>query len=153
MEGTTPRMSGELHIEYEYSMGKAAAEFFAALRDRRMLGAACTSCERVAVPPKSFCEYCFVPVDRLVEVEQEGTIEAVTVVAFAVAGAPPPPYCVAYVRLGGATSSVANYVHGVDLGSGEELPVAAGIGSRVSVVFGDQPEGRVTDFWFEPLKR
>lgn len=143
-------MPGEIRIQYQYSMGRAAAAFFEALRTRRILGAECATCKRVSVPPKSFCEYCFVPVDRLIEVAPRGTIEAVTIVRFKVRDAPPPPYCVAYVRLDGATSSIANYVRGVEIADEAALPNKVAIGARVDVAFAPEPEGRVTDFWFQP---
>jgi uncharacterized OB-fold protein len=107
-------------------------------------------CGEVSVPPKSFCEPCFIPIEELVEVGSAGTIEAVTVVTAPFAGSPPVPYAVAYVRLDGATSSIANYVREVDLSDLEKLPAQLKIGAPVGVVFGDAPEGRVTDFWFEP---
>ena len=147
---TVGRMPGEIRVEYQYTMGHAATAFFAALRERRILGSKCASCARVSVPPKSFCEYCFVPIDDLVEVSSRGTVEAVTVVHFEVRDAPPPPYCVAYVRLGGATSSIANYVRGIDLGDEATLPAAVAIGAEVEVAFAPEPVGRITDFWFEP---
>lgn len=146
----TMRIPGEWRIPYNYTIGDFATSFFQALKERRILGCTCTSCDRVAVPPKSFCEYCFLPIKDLVEVGQQGVIEAVTVVTAPFAGSPPVPYAVAYVRLEGATSSIANYVRGADLSDLTTLPSALRIGSPVKVVFGDAGAGRVTDFWFEP---
>jgi uncharacterized OB-fold protein len=82
-----------------------------------------------------------------------GTIEAVTVVTAPFAGSPPVPYAVAYVRLDGATSAIANYVRGADLSDLEHLPEQLRVGAPVTVAFGDNPEGRVTDFWFEPAEQ
>jgi uncharacterized OB-fold protein len=148
---TTPiRIPGSWNIPYEYTIGTFASAFFDALKEHRILGCKCSKCGAVSVPPKSFCEPCFVPIEELVEVGSSGTIEAVTVVTAPFAGSPPVPYAVAYVRLEGATSSIANYVRRVDLGDLEELPAQLKIGARVDVVFGDAAEGRVTDFWFEP---
>jgi uncharacterized OB-fold protein len=148
---TTPaRIPGEWNIPYNYTIGTFASAFFDDLKRQRILGCRCARCERVAVPPKSFCEYCFAPVEELVEVGQTGTIEAVTVVTAAFAGSPPVPYVVAYVKLKGATSSIANYVRGVDLGDIDALPGEIRIEAPVRVVFTDDPQGRITDFWFEP---
>jgi uncharacterized OB-fold protein len=148
---TTPvRIPGSWNIPYEYTIGTFASAFFEALKGHRILGCKCPGCGEVSVPPKSFCEPCFIPIEELVEVGSAGTIEAVTVVTAPFAGSPPVPYAVAYVRLDGATSSIANYVHQVDLSDLETLPAQLKIGAPVGVVFGDTPEGRVTDFWFEP---
>jgi uncharacterized OB-fold protein len=151
---TTPiRIPGSWNIPYEYTIGTFASAFFEALKEHRILGCKCARCGEVSVPPKSFCEPCFVPVEDLVDVGSTGTIEAVTVVTAPFAGSPPVPYAVAYVRLDGATSSIANYVRAVDLSDLGQLPAQLKVGAPVTVVFGQQPEGRVTDFWFEPAEQ
>ncbi|MGH2662967.1 MAG: Zn-ribbon domain-containing OB-fold protein [Actinomycetota bacterium] len=153
MEKDVPRMAGEWHIEYKYSMGKAAAAFFAALREHRILGSRCGECGRVSVPPKAYCEFCFVEVSDLREVGPYGQIESATVVTAEFKGSPPVPYCVAFVQLDGASSSIANYVRGVDmdgLEDGGELPSEIHVGAKVRAVFAPEATGRVTDFWFEP---
>jgi uncharacterized OB-fold protein len=153
METTTVRIPGEWRIPYNYTIGNFAAAFFEALTAQRILGCECGTCGRVSVPPKSFCEFCFVPVTKLLDVGENGVIEAVTIVTAPFAGSPPVPYAVAYVRLDGATSSIANYIRGVDLPAEVfELPEEVRVGAPVHVVFTDTPteSGRVTDFWFEP---
>ncbi|MCW2830458.1 MAG: protein associated with acetyl-CoA C-acyltransferase [Aeromicrobium sp.] len=149
----TMRIPGEWRIPYNYTIGDFATSFFEALREKRILGCVCDTCGRVSVPPKSFCEFCFIPVTKLVEIGGDGTngtIEAITVVTAPFAGSPPVPYAVAFVRLEGATSSIANYIRGVDLPTDvQQLPDAIQVGAPVHVVFGDDLDGRVTDFWFE----
>jgi uncharacterized OB-fold protein len=148
---TTTRIPGEWRIPYNYTIGDFATSFFSALREKRILGCSCSKCGRVSVPPKSFCEFCFIPVTDLVEVGHNGTIEAVTVVTAPFAGSPPVPYAVAYVRLEGATSSIANYVYGVELPADVKvLPEELQVGAPVHVAFTAEPEGRVTDFSFRP---
>jgi uncharacterized OB-fold protein len=144
------RIPGEWHIRYNYTIGNFAAAFFEAIREKKILGSLCAETGEIAVPPKSFDERAFVPTDKLVDIGLDGTIEAVSIVTAPFAGSPPVPYAVAYVKLDGATSSVANYVRNVDLGDGESLPNDLRIGSPVHVVFTDEPAGKITDFWFEP---
>jgi uncharacterized protein len=144
------RMPGLWHIEYRYSIGEMAALFFNRIRDGVILGAACDGCDRVFVPPKGFCEYCFTRVERVVELSNQGTIEAATVVTAPFPGSPEVPYCIAYVRLGGATSSIANFVKGVALDHLDPMPEQIRVGATVSAVFADERAGRITDFWFEP---
>ena len=151
METSTPvRIPGEWHIPYSYTIGKYASAFFDGLRNKQIIGSWCEKTGEVSVPPKSFSESGFVPVDGVRPVGLTGTIQAVTIVTAPFAGSPDVPYAVAYVQLEGATSSVANYVRGVDLSDGTSLPAQLAIESPVHVVFKDEPEGRVTDFWFEP---
>lgn len=146
----TVRIPGEWHIGYQYTIGTFASAFFEGLRKGEILGSLCEQNGEVSVPPKSFNEQAFAPTDKLVKVGLTGTIQAITIVTAPFAGSPDVPYAVAYVQLQGATSSIPNYVHGVDLGDGTSLPAALQIGAPVHVVFAAQPQGRVTDFWFEP---
>jgi uncharacterized OB-fold protein len=146
----TLRIPGEWHIGYQYTIGTFASAFFEGLRKGEILGSLCEENGEVAVPPKSFNEQAFVPTNKLVKVGLNGTIEAVTIVTAPFAGSPEVPYAVAYVKLEGATSSIANYVYKVDLGDGTTLPAELQIEAPVHVVFSKEPKGRVTDFWFEP---
>jgi uncharacterized OB-fold protein len=151
METAPVRIAGEWRIPYNYTIGDFASQFFQALREGRILGCRCDSCGRVSVPPKSFCEFCFLPVTTLTDIGHSGVIEAVTIVTAPFAGSPPVPYAVAYVRLDGATAAIANYIRGVDLPEDvHELPAQVRIGADVHAVFSPEPDGRVTDFWFEP---
>ena len=143
-------LPGLWHIEYQYSIGEMASLFFTRLEGGVITGARCQQCARVSVPPKSFCEYCFCKITDTVEVELQGEIQAATVVTAAFPGSPPVPYCIAYVKLDGATSAIANFVRGVELSPDGTLPESIRVGSSVSVVFSDEREGRITDFWFEP---
>lgn len=150
MKQQVGRIPGLWHIEYQYSIGAMASAFFDRLKEGKIVGVCCESCDRVFVPPKGFCEYCFRPVEHLVELDGRGEIMAVSVVTTPFPGSPDVPYCVAYVRLDGATSSIANFVRGVDLGDGSAMPDSIRVGASVNVVFAQQPAGRITDFWFEP---
>jgi uncharacterized OB-fold protein len=144
------RIPGEWHIRYAYTIGEHASAFFEGLRRKEILGSRCGKTGDVAVPPKSFSEKAFAPITELVSVGLSGTIQAVTIVTAPFAGSPEVPYAVAYVKLDGATSSIANYVRGVDLADGTTLPEQLRIEAPVHVVFTQEPQGRITDFWFEP---
>ncbi|KKL59784.1 hypothetical protein LCGC14_2211840, partial [marine sediment metagenome] len=57
-------------IPYRHTAGQAASRFFRELKDnKRIMGVRCPSCHRVLVPPRSFCERCFEPIDEWVEVK------------------------------------------------------------------------------------
>jgi uncharacterized OB-fold protein len=151
-EGQTLRFPGVWHIEYQYTVGREAAAFFAGLRQRQVLGSRCDTCAQVAVPPKAFCERCFARVSDMVPVALTGTIAAATVVIAPFEGSPPVPYCVAYVTLDGANTAMANYVRDVVLPDEiVSLPPELAPGQRVEVRFADEPEGRLADFWFAPI--
>ena len=138
---------GKWDISYNYAAGKTVGHFLSQIRDHgKLWGIKCPKCERVLVPPRAFCERCFIPIDEWVELGNEGTVEAFTFVYEAFEGSPPPPYAIAYVRLDGASTALANFVDGVDLSDVDQAARDLNIGTRVQVVFDEKRQGRVTDF-------
>lgn len=67
-------------------------------------------------------------------------------------GLPAPPYAIAYVSLDGASTALLGYVRGVELSDVTAATAALAIGKRVRVYFDAQPQGQVTDYWFEPVE-
>jgi hypothetical protein len=73
--------SGEWNIHYDYAVGETATRFFLRLRDEgKIAGKRCPGCQAVLVPPRAYCERCFVKTEEWVDVGPEGTIEAFTIV-------------------------------------------------------------------------
>ncbi len=141
--------SGEWKIHYDYAVGETATQFFLRLRDQgKIAGKKCPSCQGVLVPPRAFCERCFVQTEEWVDVGPEGTIEAFTIVYEPFDGLPEPPYAVAYVTLDGATTAMANFVRALDLSDPEVAARQLAVGNRVEAVFADAREGAVTDFYY-----
>jgi uncharacterized OB-fold protein len=143
---------GKWEIPYMYSAGKTACTFFHKLKsDRKIFGTRCENCSRVYLPPRSFCEKCFVPIKDWVEAGSEGTVETYTIVLTKFEGFPDPPYIIAYVRLDGIDSCIANFISGIDMSDIERVKTTVHIGMKVKVAFKDNPEGRITDFEFQPV--
>ncbi len=143
---------GEWHIHYDYAVGNTAERFFTELRDNmKVYARRCPSCERAFVPPRAYCEKCFVRTTDWVEIGPHGVIEAFTIVYEPFDGLPTPPYAVAYVTLDGSSTAVANFVTGVDLTDPETAAAELAVGRRVVVAFAGQREGAITDFHFELL--
>ncbi|MEM0365721.1 MAG: Zn-ribbon domain-containing OB-fold protein [Acidilobaceae archaeon] len=64
---------------YSYSAGQALSEFLRGLREGRILGRLCPSCNRVLVPPRVYCEHCYTQTTEWVEVPGTGRVESVVV--------------------------------------------------------------------------
>jgi uncharacterized OB-fold protein len=146
----TPPLTIEGHwsFDYTYYAGQAASRFFAELRDKRIMGSVCPTCERVLVPARSFCDACFVATDQWREVGQTGTLETFTILSTSFPGLPEPPLVVGYVLLEGASTAVLNFVDGIDLTDQDAAGQALLNRPKVSVRFNDVCEGRITDFHF-----
>lgn len=141
------------NITYQHAADTAGATFFRALRDEaRLLATRCPKCERVLVPPRSFCDRDFCEIDGWVEVANEGTIELFTIVYHRIRGLPEPPYAIAYVRPDGADTALVNFIQGTDLTDLAAALTHIAIGKRVHVRFREERVGRMTDFYFELAK-
>jgi uncharacterized OB-fold protein len=138
---------GKWEIPYHYAAGKVSSRFFVELRDnKKLLGVKCPQCSRVMMPPRGFCERCFVKADEFIEVGTEGTIQAFTITMEKWPGNPDPPFAVAYVQLDGADTAMLNYVTGLDFSDINKTAKSLEIGKRVKVIFKEKREGQVTDF-------
>jgi uncharacterized OB-fold protein len=105
------------------SAGVTASEFLRRLRDeRRISGVHCPGCRRIILPPRGFCNRCFLPAGEWVDVVQTGILEAITITSEPFDGLPDPPYAIAYGTLDGASTAMLDFVGGVDL---SELEAAA----------------------------
>jgi len=141
------------HLEFEHAAGKAASRFLTGLRDRAQLSASpCPKCRRLRVPPRSFCEVCFVATsDDWVDVGPEGTVQTFSITYAAFPGYPTPPHAIAYVVPDGADTAICNFVRGVDLSDPERAAKVLAPGTRVRAVFEGDRKARVTDFHWELL--
>jgi uncharacterized OB-fold protein len=139
---------GEWHVRYNYSVGKVAGHFFDALKQKRILATRCSHSGLTYLPPRAYCERSFKACDDWVEAGQEGAIEAATIVTAAFENLPEPPYCIAYVRLDGISTAMANFLKGIDLSDPGAAAAKIMPGTRVRVEFVPAPQGRVTDFHY-----
>lgn len=137
-------------IKFNHAAGETGSTFFKAIMERKeILGKKCPKCERVLVPPRSFCERCFVETAGWVRVGGEGGIQAFTIVYEKFEGLPDPPYAIAYVLLDGASTAMLNFVKGLDLSDISQALKRIKIGGKVNVIFKRKRVGRITDFWYE----
>lgn len=114
---------GKWEINYLYSAGVTASKFFSALREGNyFLATKCAKCHLVYLPPRSFCEKCFVKISEWLPLGLQGTVETFTIVQEKFEGFPDPPYAVAYVKIDGADTAMVNFLQGIDLSDpGEAL--------------------------------
>ena len=143
---------GRWDIHYNYSAGVTASKFLLELKkNKRFLATTCSKCSRVYLPPRSFCERCFIKITNWASLGGEGTVETFTLIGEKFEGFPDPPYVVAYVKIDGADTAMANFIKGIDLSNQKKALEKLKIGMRVKAVFKDRREGRMTDFVFKPV--
>jgi uncharacterized OB-fold protein len=64
---------------YAWDTGIAVGEYLRGLKAGRILGRECRGCRRVLVPPRMFCEQCFRPTDRWVQVRDTGRVNTFSI--------------------------------------------------------------------------
>jgi len=147
-------MPSKWDLSWVYAAGKVGSKYITELRDNaRIMATKCHQCGRVLLPPRSYCERCFVPLNDWVELKPEGTLEAFTIVTVPFPDEREPPYIVGYFKIGQASTNIPHFLEGVDLSDIEKAKSKIQIGMRVKVIFRDKRTGSTTDFYIEPLRR
>ena len=141
-------MTEEITLRYDYALGEVAGKFMDGLRNRQILATRCSKSAMVYLPPRAFCERSFEKCDSWVVAGTSGVIETSTIVVRGFEGSRPPPIAIAFVRLDGVDSAIANYIEGLDMSDVDKAMQVIKPGTRVKVEFIAEPQGRVTDFYF-----
>jgi uncharacterized OB-fold protein len=147
LSSTEPALVHDVHWELNYKvrLGRAWSRFMRGLQEQKLFGSRCDTCNRVYVPPQSYCESCFVPIDSWLELEPVGTLQTATIVYQGFEGGPEAPYAVGAIKLDGADTLLMHFIGGVDLSSQEEARAVLRSGARVRAVWADERVGAITD--------
>jgi len=141
---------GKWEIPYRHSAGKFATRFFNELKNGKIMGVKCSKCGRVLIPPRSFCERCFTPIEEWVEVKDTGVIETFTICYEKFTGLPDPPYTVAVIKLDGADTGMMHFIGGVDLSDPKKAIEKIKVGARVKAKWRAERTGSILDIeYFE----
>jgi uncharacterized OB-fold protein len=138
---------GKIFIPNTYTAGAVGSRFLIELRDhKKIMGTKCPTCDKVYVPARSICKYCYAQLDQWQEVSDKGTL-----LTYTVAGQPngvqpvDPPIIYGIIQLDGATTGLVHMLSEVDF---EKLV----IGMRVKAVFREKRVGSILDIkYFKPL--
>ena len=140
---------GNWNIQYNYAAGRVASSFFKSLKEEgKLFGTTCPNCRRTLVPPRSFCERCFVPTTESREVGPEGTVVTFTICMRRTPGLDcPPPFMLGMIRLDGADTNMVHLVTGVNLDDPLKLleRVRAGLRVKAHVRPASERKGHILD--------
>ena len=147
-------MPGEWNLRWLYAAGEVGTKYITELRDHaRIMATKCPECGRILVPPQAYCERCFVSIkDNWVELEPKGTLEVFTIVNTQFPGQRKPPFVLGYFRIGGASATLPHFLEGIDLSDIDKAKREIHVGMPVRVVFREKREGKLSDFYLEPIK-
>jgi uncharacterized OB-fold protein len=137
-----------MDLDYCYTAGQSTARFLRHVKEGRIVGQRCPSCNKVYVPPRGCCSGCGVVTEEEVEVSQKGTLERFTIVHIPIHdSAVPPPFILSYILLDGADIAFMHLVSGVP---NEQVR----IGMRVEAVWRPKKEWDYTMeniLYFKPI--
>lgn len=136
---------------YAWDAGIAIGRYLAELKAGRLVGVHCPNCGRILVPPRMFCQDCFVPIDGFVPLRDTGTV-----VTFSICYVTwdmvhiKEPLIPAVIAIDGASPGM-----GILHLLGEVKPEDIRIGMRVQAVWKPAEEriGAITDIrYFKPIE-
>jgi uncharacterized OB-fold protein len=142
-----------LQLDYEHSYGPYYGTLFDGLAtSRRLQGVRCPSCKAVLVPPREYCDVCYVRTAEWVDLADTGVIKAFSVIHLEFVGqVREPPYVYAEIVLDGANTRLIHTIGGIEAA---EAPDRLQIGMPVRAVWkeGTDPVGSLADIsHFEPI--
>jgi uncharacterized OB-fold protein len=139
----------EVDARYAWDAGVAVSEYLRGLRRGVLLARECRSCRRVLVPPRMFCEECFRPTDRWVEVEDTGRVNTFSICYIRWDMEPlDEPELPAVIEIDGASPGM-----GIMHKLGEVAPDDVAVGMEVEAVWvpDDERTGSILDIrYFRP---
>jgi uncharacterized OB-fold protein len=139
----------EVDARYAWDVGVAVGEYLRGLRRGVILARECRRCRRVLVPPRMFCEECFRPTDRWVEVEDTGRVNTFSVCYIRWDLEPlDEPELPAVIEIDGASPGL-----GIMHKLGEVAPEDIAVGMEVEAVWAPEDErtGSILDIrYFRP---
>jgi uncharacterized OB-fold protein len=133
-----PEHPYQLRLDYKHAYGPYYGRMFDELStSRRILGVRCPSCESVLVPPRAYCDVCFVRTAEWVDVADTGVLQAFSVIHLEFVGQKrKPPYVYAEIVLDGSSTRLIHTIDGI---SPDEAVERLAPGARVRAVWGDGP--------------
>jgi uncharacterized OB-fold protein len=142
-----------LSLPYRHSYGANYGRLFDELGARSgLIGSKCPNCHNVLVPPRAYCELCYVKTEQFVQVKDTGRLQAFSVIHMEFVGQTrKPPYVYAEVVLDGASTRLIHNLAGIDMETAKEK---LSIGMPVRAVWKpeDQRNGTLDDIdYFEPV--
>jgi len=141
-----------LRLDYKHSYGPYYGTLFDGIAtSRRIQGSRCPRCECVLVPPREYCDVCFVRTGEWVDVANTGVIKAMSIIHLEFVGqVREPPYVYAEIVLDGAATRLIHTIGGIDV---DEAVEKIHPGTPVRAVWKDgEPKGTLEDIlYFEPI--
>jgi uncharacterized OB-fold protein len=138
-----------VEARYAWDTGIAVSGYLRGLKAGKILARECRQCRRVLVPPRMFCEECFRPTDRWLEVRDTGRVNTFSICYIRWDMVPlENPELPAVIEIDGASAGIG-FMHKL----GEVKPDDIRVGLEVEAVWkpAGEREGSILDIrYFRP---
>jgi uncharacterized OB-fold protein len=147
----------EMKADFAWDTGIGIGKYLASLKAGTILGSLCATCNKIVVPPRTVCEWCFNPMDEYIPLQDTGTVNTFSLcyVTWDVKRIEEPELP-AVIQLDGASTLESSPIMGGIMHMlGEVNPQKIHIGMRVQAVWKppDEREGSITDIlYFKPIE-
>jgi len=142
-----------LNCAYAWDAGVAIKHYLAELKKGKIIGKECKKCNRIMLPPRMFCELCFIPSGNWIYVKDTGIVNTFSIcyVHWDASRIKPgeKPHLPAVIEIDGASPGM-----GIMHILGEVDPEKIKIGMKVKAVWKPEKDrtGSITDIkYFKPL--
>ena len=132
-------------LDYSVTVGEVYTKFYEGLKARKILANKCGKCNRVYVPPRPFCDICFIEPLEWIEVDPKGIVQTYTITYQKFENLPNPPYITAVIRINGSATSLIHFIGEIQHEKPSEPPEKIKIGMSVEPVWADEREGDILD--------
>jgi uncharacterized OB-fold protein len=146
----------ELKGDFAWDTGIGIGKYLAALKEGIIMGVLCATCNKIVVPPRTVCEWCFNPMDEYVPLKDTGTVNTFSLcyVTWDVKRVENPELPAVIQLDGASTLDSSPIMGGIMHMLGEVDPKEIHIGMQVQAVWKPPEErvGAITDIlYFKPL--
>ncbi|MHC4778298.1 MAG: Zn-ribbon domain-containing OB-fold protein [Planctomycetota bacterium] len=142
-------------LQYAWDNGPTLARYLTELKNGRIVGKRCHKCERILLPPRAFCELCWVPTDEWVTLPDSGVVNTFCISHVdwkagrldIEGGVRPFTPAVIVIDDAGKDNGILHHLDEVD-------PKDVKIGMKVKAVWkpAEEREGSITDIkYFKPV--
>jgi uncharacterized OB-fold protein len=139
-------MLAPTRLEYTVHASGLTTAFLRELQHRKLVARRCPTCRKVFIPPRGSCPTCAVQTTEPVEVAQQGTITAFSVIRIPFEGQVlTPPYACAHVLLDGADVPLLHIIGECDVND-------VRVGQRVDAVWAEEIKPTLASIrYFKPI--